>query len=123
MAMLDRYEANKVREAAGEIRHLRHRLEVAEARLSGLDGALALLHAVPDRGGGMAMGEDVAWALDRIAEGEPEVPPTGGPVEEREPGPAQHLHNRVEEGPAASPQKSDFIEKGVRPPFRPDDAL
>lgn len=80
MAKLTNYEASKVRHAAEEIRHLRRRLEVAEARLSGFDSALALLHAVPGQGGGMAMGEDVAWALDRMVEVEPEG---------TEPGPAQ----------------------------------
>lgn len=110
MAKLTEYEASKLRRAAAEIRGLRHELELATARLSGFDGALALLRAVPERGGGMAMGEDVAWALDRMAEVEPEG---------TEPGPAQppkpDLRTASEMGEAAAP-----LRDGSRGPPKPD---
>lgn len=62
---MDRELENLLLQSKHEITNLRKENEVMRARLEGIDIAMQLLYAAPPTKGGVGMGEDLAWKIDK----------------------------------------------------------
>jgi hypothetical protein len=62
--------------ALEEIRSLRRRIELADARLDMFDRLTACVFAETQRYDGVCVGEDIAWAIERFLEADKGAPTT-----------------------------------------------